>query len=207
MKKRMAKRVCSLVLTFAMIASSAVMATSAATAADTNDGLRPVEYLDRGLIAAETSDGIFLSWRFLGNEPDGISWNVSATARRSPPWARDVQPKPRDQSGCKGKHHSTNYTDPDGTIDSSMKYSGHGGVEDRRGLTVAMLSSISDEAASCGSHSGRSPLPSVSAGELHVPRNIVARQQDQRRDAKTWAISEENQESWYRVDMNLPVRS
>ena len=30
MKKRMAKRVCSLVLTFAMIASSAVMATSAA---------------------------------------------------------------------------------------------------------------------------------------------------------------------------------
>lgn len=37
---------------------------------------RPMEYLTRGLVAAQTSDGIFLSWRFLGNEPDGISWNV-----------------------------------------------------------------------------------------------------------------------------------
>ena len=35
-----------------------------------------MEYLTRGLIAAQTSGGIFLSWRYLGDEPDNISWNV-----------------------------------------------------------------------------------------------------------------------------------
>ena len=35
-----------------------------------------MEGLTRGLVAAQTADGIFLSWRFLGDEPDGISWNV-----------------------------------------------------------------------------------------------------------------------------------
>src|SRR5688572_4162035 len=38
--------------------------------------LRPVEYLARGLVAAQVPGGIFLSWRFLGDEPDGLSWNV-----------------------------------------------------------------------------------------------------------------------------------
>jgi rhamnogalacturonan endolyase len=32
-----------------------------------------LEYLDRGLVATTTSEGIFLSWRFLGNEATGFS--------------------------------------------------------------------------------------------------------------------------------------
>ena len=28
------------------------------------------------LVAAQSADGIFLSWRYLGDEPDGLSWNV-----------------------------------------------------------------------------------------------------------------------------------
>ena len=32
-----------------------------------------LEYLDRGLIAAVTSEGVFLSWRLLGTEVTGYS--------------------------------------------------------------------------------------------------------------------------------------
>ena len=49
---------------------------SAAAANPNPHGLRPVEYLTRGLVAAQVAGGIFLSWRFLGDEPDGLSWNV-----------------------------------------------------------------------------------------------------------------------------------
>ncbi len=38
--------------------------------------LRPMEYLGRGLVAAKVSGGVFLSWRFLGNEPDDVAFNV-----------------------------------------------------------------------------------------------------------------------------------
>ena len=52
------------------------MGISAAESQSASSGLRTMEYLDRGLVAAETADGIFLSWRFLGDEPDGLSWNL-----------------------------------------------------------------------------------------------------------------------------------
>ncbi|MBN1516990.1 rhamnogalacturonan lyase [Candidatus Sumerlaeota bacterium] len=35
-----------------------------------------MEYLDRGLVAIKSNDGIFLSWRLLGTEPDAIAFNV-----------------------------------------------------------------------------------------------------------------------------------
>ena len=61
--------------------------------------LRPVEQLTRGLVAAQTAGGVFLSWRFLGDEPEGISWNVyrkdgAADLRRLPPLHR-VTSSPR----------------------------------------------------------------------------------------------------------------
>lgn len=40
---------------------------------------RQMEQLDRGLIAVERSDDVFLSWRWLGNEPDSIKFNVYRT--------------------------------------------------------------------------------------------------------------------------------
>jgi hypothetical protein len=48
---------------------------SGAHAADSSQGGRGVqlEYLDRGLTAVPTSNGIFLSWRLLGNEVTGYS--------------------------------------------------------------------------------------------------------------------------------------
>jgi hypothetical protein len=42
---------------------------------------RQMERLDRGLIAIQTEDGIFLSWRLLGNDPKDISFNVYCNNR------------------------------------------------------------------------------------------------------------------------------
>ena len=43
-------------------------------AADTS---RQMEYLERGVVAIRQSDdSVFLSWRWLGNEPDNVAYNV-----------------------------------------------------------------------------------------------------------------------------------
>ncbi len=39
------------------------------------DGLQ-MEYLDRGLVAVKTADGVYLSWRYLGTEPADIAYNI-----------------------------------------------------------------------------------------------------------------------------------
>jgi hypothetical protein len=43
--------------------------------------LRQMEYLDRGLVAVRTADGVYLSWRFLGDEPDGVRYRVLRDGR------------------------------------------------------------------------------------------------------------------------------
>lgn len=44
-----------------------------ATAAET---VRRMEHLDRGLVAIKVDQGIYLSWRFLGDEPDTVRYRV-----------------------------------------------------------------------------------------------------------------------------------
>ncbi len=44
------------------MAASLVSFTQPAAGAGPTSGLRPVEELTRGVVAAETADGIFLSW-------------------------------------------------------------------------------------------------------------------------------------------------
>ena len=38
--------------------------------------MRRMEKLNRGLIAARMEKGIYLSWRYLGDEPDGMIWHI-----------------------------------------------------------------------------------------------------------------------------------
>jgi polygalacturonase len=115
--------------------------------------LRPMEYLTRGLVAAQTSDGIFLSWRYLGNEPDGISWNVyrqdgeAGWAKIATIAPRDVQPESDYETNpgvVKEDSTPSNYTDPDGTLASIYEVApvidGVEGV--RQGMSVPMLNSI-----------------------------------------------------------------
>ncbi|SNX53395.1 rhamnogalacturonan endolyase [Thermoanaerobacterium sp. RBIITD] len=64
---------------------------------------RQMEYLDRGLIAVKVDNGVYLSWRLLGTEPDNISFNVY-------------------RNGKKVNHSpvidSTNYLDHNGSLNS-----------------------------------------------------------------------------------------
>ena len=47
--------------------------------------MRRMERLNRGLIAARAENGMYLSWRYLGDEPDGITWRVYRR-RNEGPW-------------------------------------------------------------------------------------------------------------------------
>ena len=57
--------------------------------------MRRMEKLNRGLIAARAGEGIYLSWRYLGDEPDGIIWRIYRQ-RRNGSWERLTEIQPRD---------------------------------------------------------------------------------------------------------------
>lgn len=38
--------------------------------------VRRMEYLTRGLVTMETAEGMYMSWRFLGNDPDEVTFNI-----------------------------------------------------------------------------------------------------------------------------------
>ena len=74
---------------FALILSGVDMAPANAAGDRLPNGLR-LEHLDRGLVAATTSDGVFLSWRLLASEVSGhsstgltgVTFNVYRDGRR-----------------------------------------------------------------------------------------------------------------------------
>ncbi|WP_407700530.1 rhamnogalacturonan lyase [Steroidobacter gossypii] len=69
-------------------------------------GFRQAEFLDRGVLAVKSADGVLVSWRLLGYEPYGLSFNVYRDGRRL---------NGRPLSGA------TNYLDPAGTETSVYK--------------------------------------------------------------------------------------
>ncbi|MBB3128528.1 hypothetical protein FHS19_003182 [Paenibacillus rhizosphaerae] len=124
-----------------------------AEADDTATSLRPMEYLTRGLVAAQVPSGIFLSWRFLGDEPDGLSWNVyrkdgdAGFVKITTITPRDVQPESNYETNpgiVKENVTPSNYTDPDGLITSIYEVAPviHGVEGLRQGMSVPMLSAL-----------------------------------------------------------------
>lgn len=73
---KVARRIIAMTTGIALLLSTALQAsasdTAVSAASNHSTGLQ-LEYLDRGLVAAATSDGVFLSWRLLGNEVTGYS--------------------------------------------------------------------------------------------------------------------------------------
>ena len=57
--------------------------------------MRKMEHLNRGLIVAQAKKGMYLSWRYLGNEPDGIVWRIYRR-RKEADWERLAELRPRD---------------------------------------------------------------------------------------------------------------
>ena len=45
-------------------------------------GFRQAEFLDRGVLAVKSGEGVFVSWRLLGYEPHGLGFNVYRNGRR-----------------------------------------------------------------------------------------------------------------------------
>jgi len=132
-------------------------AAPAAVAAPPDSDLRPMEYLTRGLVAAATADGVFLSWRFLGDEPDGLSWNVyrkdgdADFAKIATIEPRDVQPESDYDTNpgvVKKNVTPSNYTDADGTVTSIYEVAPViDGVEgSRQGMSAPMLSALAGAA-------------------------------------------------------------
>lgn len=129
--------------------SPAVAADPPAAASDQ----RPMEELTRGLVAAQVPGGVFLSWRFLGDEPDGLSWNVyrkdgdADFAKITTIAPRDVQPESSYATNpgiVKENVTPSSWTDPDGALTSVYEVAPVvDGVEgERQGLSVPMLSAL-----------------------------------------------------------------
>jgi len=64
---------------------------------------RQMEYLDRGMVAVKTEEGVYVSWRYLGTDPSDITFNLYRDGEK-------VNSTPIQTS--------TNYVDHEGTISS-----------------------------------------------------------------------------------------
>jgi rhamnogalacturonan endolyase len=96
----------------ATLCTLALVLTGADTAAGHHRDSVRLEYLDRGLVAAATAEGVFLSWRLLGTEVTGHT-DTGLTG----PSFRVY----RDGHRIATVTDSTNYLDPAGTADSSYR--------------------------------------------------------------------------------------
>ncbi len=137
----------------AVAAQPASNASSQAGGNPNPHGLRPMEYLTRGLVAAQVPGGVFLSWRYLGDEPDNISWNVyrkdgaADFVKVTTIAPRDVQPEssyPANPGVVKEGVTPSNYTDPAGVVTSVYEVAPViDEVEgERQGMSVPMLSAL-----------------------------------------------------------------
>lgn len=80
----------------------------AAAAVENADAPRQMEYLERGVVAVQTDEGVFVSWRLLGTDPEGTTFNLYRDGRKI-----NAQPI----------SSSTNYLDPAGEAGSSYSVS------------------------------------------------------------------------------------
>ncbi len=195
----------------------AITPVAAADEPTSSENLRPVEYLTRGLVAAQTGDGIFLSWRFLGDEPDGLSWNVYRKDGKAS-WKkiatvdpRDVQPE-SDYAENPGvvKENSTpsNYTDPDGQLTSIYEVApvvdGEEGM--RQGMDAPMLSALPGAAGQ--ENRGAVHYVPLKPAPAPVPlAQFTYRGQkfggSQGITAANMVIPDTGGQHWYQVDMEL----
>jgi hypothetical protein len=181
--------------------------------------LRPVEYLTRGLVAAQVAGGTFLSWRFLGDEPDGLAWNVyrkdgdADFVKIATVEPRDVQPEssyPANPGIVKEDSTPSNYTDPAGLVTSVYEVAPVvDGVEGtREGMSVPMLSAL----AGAAGQSGRGAVHYIPLKPAPAPvplAHFTYRSPSNRfgpgtsLNAGNMVIPDTGGQHWYVVDMDL----
>lgn len=108
------------ILTSALLLFSAVLPAAAVQEDDRSVPVRQMEYLDRGAVAVRVSGGVYLSWRLLGTENYNTAFDVY-----------------RGNSRIATVADSTNYTDYDGTNESTYTVV-PAGAERSQGKTVSV---------------------------------------------------------------------
>ncbi|MET0860005.1 MAG: hypothetical protein ABW091_03140 [Microbacterium sp.] len=202
----------------AMEPGVSAVASPLAGAKDKQDQ-RPVEYLDRGLVAAQGADGIFLSWRFLGDEPDGISWNIyrkdgdADFVKITTIAPRDVQPESAYDTNpgvVKANVTPTNYTDAEGLATSVYEVAPV--IEEvegaRQGMSVPMLSALGSAAQANRGAAHYIPLkPAPAAVPLaHFTYRGTANRfggPNTNLTAANMTVPGTGGQNWYTVDMDL----
>jgi hypothetical protein len=174
-----------------------------------------MEYLTRGLVAAQVSGGIFLSWRFLGDEPDGLSWNVyrkdgdADFVKITTIAPRDVQPESNYVTNpgiVKENVTPSNYTDPTGLITSIYEVAPViNGVEGlRQGMSVPMLSAFTGTNASRGALSYIQMKPAPAAVPLaHFMYRGYRFGPGTNLSQANMVIPGTGGQNWYALDMDL----
>ena len=177
--------------------------------------MRKMEKLTRGLVAARAENGMYLTWRFLGHEPDGISWRLYRR-RGDGPWAlltelrpRDVAPEshyPENPGVVKRNTTPCCYTDPDVREDDDYAVAPvTDGVEGpREGLALPVLEALPGA-------EGQAFRAAVHRVPLCPPPDRVPLARFSYRGVTVGpgckpdpaAFRLENGEDWFRVDMDL----
>ena len=177
--------------------------------------MRRMERLNRGLIAARAENGMYLSWRYLGDEPDGITWRVFRR-RDGGSWEQLAEIRPRDVAP--ESHYGSNpgivkknttpccYVDPDGQPEDTYAVAPVvDGVEgDREQSSLPVLEPLpgaDGQAFRAAVH--RIPLcpPPERVPLVHFTYRGVSVGPGCTPDRSVFRL--ENGEDWYRVDMDL----
>lgn len=115
-KKRLKKS--AIVVSAALIATSFASTVQLPSVSANVNGETPyqMEYLKRGVVAVNTDNGIFVSWRLLGTDSEEVTFNVYRNGEK-------INDEPITSS--------TNYLDEEGTTDSTYSVSAvsYGGEE------------------------------------------------------------------------------
>lgn len=177
--------------------------------------MRRMEKLNRGLIAARLEKGNYLSWRYLGDEPDGISWRIYRK-RKNGPWERLAEIVPRDvgpESHYEGnpgvvKRNTTPccWTDPEGQEGDCYAVAPVvGGVEGaREEMMLPMLEPLAGaegQAFRAAVHRVALCPPPERVPLVHFSYRGVSVGPGCTPDPSAFRL--ENGEDWFRVDMDL----
>ena len=177
--------------------------------------MRKMEHLNRGLIVAQAKKGMYLSWRYLGNEPDGIVWRIYRR-RKGADWERLAELRPRDVAP--ESRYETNpgivkknttpccHIDPDGIPGDEYAVApvidGMEGVREQAVLPVLEpLPGAEGQAYRAAVH--RIPMcpPPEKVPLAHFAYRGVSVGPGCTPDPQAFRL--ENGEDWYRVDMDL----
>ena len=174
-----------------------------------------MEKLNRGLIAARAEKGIYLSWRYLGDEPDGIIWRVYRK-RQEGPWEQAAEIRPRDAApesryeenpGIVKKNTTPScWTDPEGQEGdryavAPVTESGEGPREEMMLPLLEPLAGAEGQAFRAAVHRIALCPPPERVPLAHFSYRGVSVGPGCTPDPAAFRL--ENGEDWYRVDMDL----